>query len=140
MRVRSLFIILVNLDFDQLNGQSIEDGLALNQFTTSLATSTSNVKTSKRGRGKGSRGSYKRKSGSSTKPPRLSNNAYASNSQKQQYIAQNQISCSSSFLPQSATAPTKHKVCINPEILRRLGYSTTSSTSGKIEFVICLIL
>lgn len=105
----------------------------MNEFTTSLATNS--IKTSKRGRGKGSRGSYKQRIGTVTKRSRLSNNSLTASSSPYSptnipIIRQNQ-SVSSTFSGLPAVTTNNPKVCINPEILRRFGYSSNHDNSSK---------
>lgn len=96
-------------------------------------------KNTKRGRGRGSRGSYKPRGGTRS---RLSNNqitnpsSHSYASQLPSFPFNNSSSlCSpgSSYITSSSLSNTSQKVCINPEILRRLGYSNVQSKLESFE-------
>lgn len=133
---------LSNDEFDLLSTCLSKDNsnMKLNDFYVNPNTNnnnnnnstTSTVKGSKRGRGRGSRGSYKPRGGNRTK---LVNNQI--NNQNSSFLtfssplASNQFTpynnINSNYINQSNLSNPSQKVCINPEILRRLGYSNVQS-------------
>lgn len=130
--------IFTNQEFDLIN--SIKDNNnRLNEFIPNLNNNNNNscfqnvpLKTSKRGRGRGSRGSYKPRGSHRSRTINQSSNyvpcSYNNSMPNCVYSYGNKFNPNNSgaFISQSPVSNSHQTVCINPEILRRLGYQQQS--------------
>lgn len=127
--------IFASDEFD-LIGSSIKDNqIRLNEFIPNLNNNNNNSssqnvpsKVSKRGRGRGSRGSYKPRGSNRSRMVNQNSNympcSYNNPISNCVYPCSNKfgLNHSGTYISQSSVPNPHQTVCINPEILRRLGY------------------
>lgn len=133
--------VFANDDFD-LIGTIRDNQNKLNNFLPSLNNNNNNsnnclqnvsLKTSKRGRGRGSRGSYKPRGSNRSRMGNQNFNyghcSYNSSMQNCVYPCGSKFNLnhSGTYISQSQISNSPQTVCINPEILRRLGYQQSKN-------------